>query len=306
MMMAVFVDVRVAGQLSYVPAHFKNGKEISSRVEIPVYANSNRGAKTGEAKKSDPFKLVVWGKLADGCCKSLPSGKALSVFAEQDPYIGRLFDEHGNVRNDSTGMPIMVPKMSFTVTKLKYGKDSAKEIATEIQNGRRPMNWNVPNHPDWALWVKILTDRQAKTWDCRSPEFEFARIVMPQGQGIIINYAYYAAKAGAAPAGGFNQNLPNMVANAFGAKFDAMTGQPIVQNPAPLFDAMTGRPLAPLPLFDAMTGKPLNATPQPVSYDPQTGMPIYGSRNEFLAAAGSGFPSTPSAPPVPAAGTALF
>jgi hypothetical protein len=295
MMLSVFVDVRVAGQLSYVPAHFRNGKENSSRVEIPVYANSNRGAKTGEVKKSDSFKLIVWGGLADVCCKSLSKGKALSVFSEQKPYMGRLYDANGNVRNDSTGQPIMIPKMSFTVTKLKFGRDSQKEIAQEVQTGRRPMNWNVPNHPDWALWVRMLNDRQAKTWDCRSGVFEFARVVMPQGQGIVINYAYYAPKAGAAPAeNGFNPNLPNMVANAFGAnvpagaKFDPMTGAPINPTPAPLFDAMTGLRLAPVPMFDPMTGQPLT---------------------HQAPAASFGFPSSPmqpTAPPIPAAGTALF
>lgn len=315
MMMSVFVGVRVAGKLSYVPAHFKNGKEISSRVEIPVYANSNKGTnqKTGEVGKSDSFKLVVWGKLADTCCKSLPVGKSLSVFAEQDPYMGKLFDKNGNVRNDSAGMPIEVPKMSFTVFKMKFESESKKEIATEIAEGRRPMHWDVPNHPDWSLWVNMLNAKHARTWDCRSAEFEHARVVIPQGQGIVINYAYYAAKPGAAAAGGFDTNLPNMVANAFGAnlqagaKFDPMTGQPIVQKPVPLFDPMTGKPLnpTPQPMFDPMTGLPIGK-PQPIGYDPQTGVPIYNSRNEMLAAAAGGFPTAPQAPQAPAVGTALF
>jgi hypothetical protein len=293
--MAEFVGTRVAGTLSWVPAHIKaNGEKVMSRVEIPVYANTGKGKnpKTGEKGRSDSYKFIVWGPMADTCCKSLPTGRGLSIFGRPDPYMGKLYNDQGIVRTDSAGMEIMVPKMAFVVFDLKFEDDSAKQIAQEIQTGRRPMHWNVENHPDWALWVKILNDRQASVWDGRSPKFEYARVVMPQGAGVTIDFAALQPKRQRQQ----NQSLPEMVAATFGAnlpagaKFDHMTGQPI-QAPAPLFDPMTGQPIG---------------RPQPIGYDPQTGVPIYGSRNEMLTAAFAGFPTAPQTPVIPAVGTALF
>lgn len=282
--MAEFVGTRVAGQLSWVPAHIKNGKSIMSRVEIPVYANMGRGknVKTGEQGRSDSYKFIVWGPMADTCCKSLPPGRGLSIFGRPDPYMGKLYNDKGIVRTDSAGMEILIPKMAFVVFDLKFEHDSAKQIAQEVQTGRRPMNWNVPNHPDWALWVKILNDRQAVVWDGRAPTFGYARVVMPQGPGIAIDFAALQPKAQK----GFpdqGQNLPNMVANAFGANIPA---NGIHQ---PLFDQFTGQPIV------------QQAPQQPAAkFDPYTGQPIgQASVSPFT-------PQAPQAPVIPAANTALF
>ena len=291
------VNVRVAGQLSWVPAHIKNGKAISSRVEIPVYANTGKGIdpKTGEKGRKDPYKLIIWGPLADTCCKSLPTGKELSVFGRPDPYLGKLYSKDGVVRLDSAGTEITIQKQALVVTELDFGDDSAKHIAQEVQTGRRPMHWNVPNHPDWALWVKILNDRQALLWDGRSPTFENARVILPQGPGIMIDFETLNKGRKVPVQQGFSgQNLPNQVAAAFGG-FPG--GQPATQ---PLFDPMTGQrlaPVQPVALFDPMTGQPLNQMPaQPKAmFNPMTGQPI------GQATAASGF-----VPSIPAAGTALF
>jgi hypothetical protein len=297
MKFAALVGVRVAGQLTYIPAHTKNGKEVSSRCVIPVYANSNRGTdqKTGEKGRTDEFRLVAWGKLADTCCRSLPKGKAIDVFAEPHSYIGRKFNPDGTLFYDAAGQVVEEKKVAFTILNIVFGEESGKTVAEEIQMGRRPMNWNITNHPDFALWTQMLQQRQTIVWDGRSATFLYARVTVPQGPGIILNFSANQAAGQqftnyAAP----GTNLPDMVANAFGG-FPPAGGAS-----QPLFDPMTGvrlTPVQPTAMFDPMTGRPLNQAPaQPKAmFDPMTGQPI------SQAAAGSGF--APSLPPV---GTALF
>ena len=269
----------------------KNGKKINSRVVIPVYCNSHRGTdqKTGEQGRTDEFKLVAWGKLADTCCKSLPKGKAIDVFAEPHSYIGRKFHADGSLFLDAAGQAIEERKVAFTIMNIVFGEESSKTIAEEIQGGRRPINWNMPNHPDFALWTQMLQQRQQVMWDGRSAVFGYARVTIPQGPGIQLDFS--ANTPAPAPNAGFvnagfnpNPSLPNMVANAFGG-FPPANGAP-----QPLFDPMTGQRLVPMPAqpkFDPMTGQPLNA-------------------GTAIPAANYGFPANPTAPPMAAIGTALF
>ncbi len=287
---AFFAGVRVAGQLTYIPSHIKNGKEINSRVVIPIYCNSHRGTdkKTGEQGRTDEFKLVAWGKLADTCAKSLPKGKAIDVFAEPHSYMGRKFHADGSLFLDSAGQPIEEWKVAFTIMNIVFGEESAKTVAEEIQLGRRPINWNIANHPDFALWTQILQQRQAVSWDGRSNTFGYARVTVPQGPGIMLNLAPKAPQSGFVNTGFQpSQNLPGMIANVFGGFPPAAGGQ------QPLFDPMTGQRLAPATpqaLFDQMTGQPLNANPAPTPGFPP---------------ANSGY-ATPQAPPMAGTGTSLF
>jgi hypothetical protein len=284
-----------------------------SRVEIPVYANGKRkNKKTGE-RITKKFKFVVWGPMADTCCKSLRPGRQLSVFAEPDPYPGTLYNIDGTPRLDITGKEIVIEKTSYTVFDLLFGNDSKKQIATEKQDGRRPMNWNVEGHSDWALWVRVLNDTQAKMWDGTSNTFEHARVIIPRAPGIIIDVAaLQAARKGSqeqVQGQGFpDHNLPGQIAATFAnvipqdAKFDPATGQPIIQQrPTAKFDIHTGQPIVEQPTakFDTQTGQPV--VRRPVSYDPQTGQPIYG---DTVAAVSSGF--APQALQGQAAGTTLF
>ena len=280
MAVVVLAGARVAGQLTYVPAHKKNGESVNSRCIIPVYCNSHRGhnQKTGEAGRTNSFRLVAWGKLADVCCKSLPKGKAIDVKCRPESYLGKLYNQDGTLRYDAAGQPIEIVKVAFTIEDIVFGEESSKTVAEEIQLGRRPINWAVPNHPDYAMWIQILEARQAMTWDGRSPEFLFARVAVPQGQGIVLDFSQPAA-------GG----LPGMIANAFGG-----TPAPAVAA-TPLFDPMTGQPLA---KFDPMTGRPLTAS------IPQVGAPWSQPVANQVAASGYAAPNVP----VPAGpiGTPLF
>lgn len=213
---AMMVGVRVAGQLTFVPEHTKNGKLISARCTIPVYRNSHRGTnqKTGETGRTDSFKLVAWGKLAETCAKSLSKGKALDAMCEVQSYLGNLFNQDGSLRLGVDGQPIQIQKTSFTIMNIIFGEESEKMIAEEIQTGRRPVNWNVPTHPDYALWLDILKRRQASVWDGHSQTFGYARVVIPSGPGIVLGnatgqgqptpgYATGYASAGAGGGGGY-------------------------------------------------------------------------------------------------------
>lgn len=248
---AFFAGVRVAGELTWIPAHTKNGVKINSRCIIPVYRNSHRGKdqKTGEKGRSDSFRLVVWGKLADTCAKSLKKGDAIDVFAEPHSYLGKLFNQNGSLRLDSTGQPIEINKVAFTILNIVFGEESQKAIDEEVMNGRRPPQWNVKGHPNFDLWIRMLHDKQAEVWDGRNPIFGKARVVVPTGQGIVLDFTQPTPRQVQyqAPAG-YQAPLENQIANAFGgapagAKFDPMTGQPLAP-PAPMFDPYTGQRIA--------------------------------------------------------------
>lgn len=180
---ATFVGLRVAGELTYIKAHFSNGRRISSKAIIPVYMNSNRGTdpRTGEKGRTDRFKLIAWGHLADVCCRSLPPGKAFDALARIQSYPGRDFDRNGNQKIDQAGQPIMSDKIAFVIYDIVFGEESAKMIAEEIATGRRPVNWDNPSHPDFQLWRQVLQARQQENWDGHSPNFGYARVIIPQG-----------------------------------------------------------------------------------------------------------------------------
>jgi hypothetical protein len=138
-------------------------------------------------------------------------------------------------------------------------------------------------------------------------------VIIPRAPGIIIDVAaLQAARKGSqeqVQGQGFpDHNLPGQIAATFAnvipqdAKFDPATGQPIIQQrPTAKFDIHTGQPIVEQPTakFDTQTGQPV--VRRPVSYDPQTGQPIYG---DTVAAVSSGF--APQALQGQAAGTTLF
>lgn len=181
---ATFIGARVAGQLTYVAAHKKNGKDINQRCIIPVYVNSNKGTgRDGTPGRSDQFRFVAWGKLADICARNLPKGKALDVICSPHSYEGRVYDGNGSPVLKSDGQPLTIEKVGFTVEKLVFGEESAKEVDLEVQSGKRPINWNVLNHPDAATYAATLKARQQVQYT-GGDSFGYARVIVPAGQGI--------------------------------------------------------------------------------------------------------------------------
>lgn len=237
---AFFAGVRVAGKLTYVPEHMKAGKKVNSRCVIPVYKNSHRGtnAKTGEQGRSDSFKFVAWGKLADTCAKSLPVGKAIDCLTDPQSYLGNLFAIDGSIRMDNAGIPIQVNKISFTIMNIVFGEESAKSIDEEVATGRRPVNWSVPTHPDYQLWTSILHQRQAVVWNGEA-EFGYARVVVPQGQGIVVTPGVAIPQQ--------NQSVTQYANNQATAPVNSTPAfaTPAPGTPAQQFMANTNAPVAP-------------------------------------------------------------
>jgi len=183
---AQFIGARVAGQVTYVLPHTKNGKVNNQRCIIPVYVNSNKGTnRDGTPGRSDQFRLTAWGKLADICAKSLPKGKALDCICTPHSYEGRIYDAQGNMRVDNAGQPITVERIGFTIEKIVFGEESQKEIDLEIAEGRRHPNWNVPAHPDYKAWGELLQTRQGMIYT-GGDTFGFARVIVPSGPGITL------------------------------------------------------------------------------------------------------------------------
>lgn len=231
---ATFAGIRVSSDnrnqgmsaITYIPAHNKGGKLINQRAIISIYRNSHRGTdqRTGQPGRTDSFSLVAWGKLADTCCRSLSPGKAIDVICEPHSYIGKSYNQDGSIRIDAAGQEQQQKKVAFTIQQIVFGEEAEKAVQNEIASGRRPVNWNVPNHPDWQLWKQILGQRQATVWDGQSQAFGFARVVIPQGQGIQVDLTACVpggaagrannGNVGNAGTGGFTQ--PGNTANAGG------------------------------------------------------------------------------------------
>ena len=274
---AQLIGVRVAGQLTYVPAHKSGGYENNQKVTIPVYANGTRGTKRdGTPGRSDRFSLVVWGSLADICCRYLNKGRAIDVLCQPGSYQGKDFDPiTQKPRMNPDGTFQMREKIAFTVKEINLAEQSSKYdaiIEAEIREGRRPPCWNIKGHPDVASWNTIKAARKVSVWDGVSDTYENAKVVLPMGNGITLMDGRLTAsmtlqkKQASVPqqVGANGAPLTNQiaaVANGLpaGAKFDPHTGQPIAQQPK--FDPNTGQPLTQVveqPQFDPQTGVPLN------------------------------------------------
>lgn len=264
---AFMAGVRVAGQLTYIPAYVKaDGSKRSQRCIIPVYRNSNRGTnqKTGEKGRIDSFKLVAWGKLADVAARSLPKGTAIDVFCEPQSYLGTLFNQDGSPRYDNAGQVIQTTKISFTILNIVFGEDSDKQIDREIAEGRRPQFWNVKGHADYQAWKTILQQKQLVTWN-GGPEFVNARVSLPKdgqvdmsvytGGQQMVNHTQVPTQQAPNPMAGMSQ-FPNMVAqvaNTFNPQQPTQAVNPNVTAPVmqPQFTqpnpaqnmAATGQPL---------------------------------------------------------------
>lgn len=179
--------LRVAGELTLIPAHFVNGKFVNARCIIPAYMNSNKGTNTdGTPGRSDTFRFVAWGKLAMICAKSMPIGKAFDCAVSPHSYLGRVYNPDGSLRIDAAGQPIQTSKVAFTIEDIVFGEESDKTISQEEQMGLRPIGWNDRNNPNYNLWIDTLRTRQAAVWDMVSPAFGYARVTIPVGPGIVL------------------------------------------------------------------------------------------------------------------------
>jgi hypothetical protein len=166
----------------YYPAHNKNGVNISQRLSINAFMNIASSANNGEGR-SDAITLTAWGKLADICARSMSPGKEFNCLAELHVYDGRVFHNQQPVTL-SDGTVLTTKKYSFTIVRLTFGEESNKLIQSEIQAGIRPVGYAQIGSPDHAKWVETLKARQAVQFDASKPTFGYAKVIIPQGQGI--------------------------------------------------------------------------------------------------------------------------
>jgi single-stranded DNA-binding protein len=214
---ATFTGIRIIGNPTYTPAYVKpDGSTVQQKVEFAAMRNSHRGHdRNGGDGRKDPFRFVVWGKLADSCAKSLAPGKAIDVECEPQSYKGDVYVNRQPVV-DNAGNHLQVTKVSFKIKEIAYGEDSAKLIADEIQRGQRPVNWDKKDHPDYQTWRNILHSRQQTQFDPQKQFFGWAEVRVPAG--VQINLAAYQAPV----TGGANVNGATSGGGGFGG--GTMTG----------------------------------------------------------------------------------
>lgn len=183
----VLAGCRFAGAPSYVPSYIKAGetKPVSAKAEFNVY--QNRG------DKKMKFKITAWGKMADSIARGGAPGKEICIFAEVQSYEAKVWmpqpDGSSQFIAKGDGTPLMNTKVGFTIQDIVWGGDSAKLIASEIQQGVRPPMWNQPGHPDAVLWSQTLNTRNAGQFAIGMVQFGYAKVNaqnVPQGAQIVI------------------------------------------------------------------------------------------------------------------------
>ena len=185
-----FSGMRVAGNLSYFPGYVKaDGKHVDQRVIIPAYANYYS---PNDAKKSDQFDFIVWGRMAETLCRNLSVGREFNVLnATPEPYESDQKHSNGQIVLDMvTGVPIKKEKTTYEVPPemFKFSEhESAKLIAQQKQTGHRPMQWNNAAHPDSQTWAQLKVLRNSEVWNGESEKFGFAKVFMPKGAGVVVD-----------------------------------------------------------------------------------------------------------------------
>lgn len=199
------INGRVAALPVYFPEHTKNGITINARCEFSAYVNrAGRKDNTGNRRegRSDSYKFVAWGGLADVCAKAMAEGKEFSCHCDLRSYAARVRN-NGEVILKTDGSPLMITKSSLTIKlgTLCLGADSAKTIQNEIAGGKRPVNWDKANHPDNLTWKSILQQINSTKY-AGGGTFGNAKVIIPSGAGVTCAYNTGLAGQVAGAAGG--------------------------------------------------------------------------------------------------------
>ena len=182
---------------------------------------------------------------------------------------------------DEKGAPRIVERAFILPPQSRMGVADEAHMAQMIATGEMGLKYNEPYDRESAYELLNGKMTAAPTINPSEPVYD--------------NAAYGAAAYGAAAYGQIPQApavsvVPGAVGGVTaaglpsGAKYDPMTGQPLMQAApvqTPMYDPMTGQPLAQAapaqtPMYDPMTGQPLmQAAPaQTPMYDPMTGQPL--------------------------------
>jgi hypothetical protein len=186
--------MRVAGLMTYIPAHFLNGKQLSQKVTIPAIVNT--GKRGNNEGRKDSFLISAWGKYADIIAKSFTNGRAFDAWMTAHSFDKRLW-KFVNTPNggaiqpvvDAQGQQVVCPNfVGFTIQRMIMGEESQKFITGEIEawmkgdqaNGRGP-NWHVQGHPEYEALRQRRAAKQAEQFNPQSSTFGYARVHLPNG-----------------------------------------------------------------------------------------------------------------------------
>ena len=185
----------------FTPEHTnKDGKLVGSKWEGQFLINDApyRDSKTKELVYPEPIPVRVeaWSKKGDGAkgraekfAKTISVGKAMHFDSlKLRGYKKRIYDD-GQPMVRKNGNVVTHYTLVFVVNgNFRYGDDSAKRIAFEIQNDTgqasytgRPPCWNVPGHGDEAAWKIQAQKRRDYAWDGKSPAYGHAMVKIPEG-----------------------------------------------------------------------------------------------------------------------------
>ena len=170
----IISNCHVAGQPTYTKGYQRasDGKSISAKCKVPVIVNL-------PFDKKYSTHLIFWGKAADIAAKSCSKGKQfIYVDGTPESFVGTLFNQDGSLRMGADGQPVKTTKKALNVNNFRFGADSPKVIAEEIQSGVRPADFHIPGSPGALRWAQVLEGRRADTYK-GGDAFGYARVVQP-------------------------------------------------------------------------------------------------------------------------------
>ena len=185
-----FNNVKVLPGLTFIPAHFENGKRIACRAKFEVLYEESISDVYMEmfyskrVIKPHTHKVTAWDKLAYTCCLNLSEGRSIDFTCTPQSYTGPVFLKNGDILKDSNNDPVMVTKLSFTAVNIIFGRETQDQISGEIAAGIRPKFWDVAGSDDSNIWHSIINKRCNLKPDIRRKQFGFAKMEKPKGHDI--------------------------------------------------------------------------------------------------------------------------
>ena len=142
-----------------------NATVISRPAYIPAFITSNNKAISQKCyfivmMKNDKQKYHVsaFGKEADFCAKTCCLGAIVSMKVTLENRNG---------------------KEVYIIDKIVIDGIHDRIIKAEIAEGRRPVNWDNPLHPDYNVWQAHIKIRSGFVYDGVSETFGFAHVCRP-------------------------------------------------------------------------------------------------------------------------------
>ena len=139
----------VIGSPAYIPAFItSNNKAIPQRCYFIVMIKDDK----------QKYHVSAFGKRADFCAKTCCLGAIVSMKVTPKNRNG---------------------KKVYIINEIVIDGIHDRIIKAEIAEGRRPVNWNDPFHPNYNVWQAETRIRDNLVYDGVSETFGFARVCRP-------------------------------------------------------------------------------------------------------------------------------